>query len=218
MRTLFDSQIDSILKDAQKLCEQVVTLPLEEKIRALNAVRKALHAVSPFSFEPVDCVLWAKNESVEGNEYNPNHVFPPEMRLLKLSVRVDGFTQPIVSWQPDFTEEHYEVVDGEHRTVVGKTDKVVKKRTYGYLPISVVNTERTDIKDRMASTIRHNRARGVHAVMPMTEVVAMLIRRGWTDDEVAKELGMDADEVLRFKQAKGLPELFEKHEYSRAWE
>jgi ParB-like chromosome segregation protein Spo0J len=216
MKTLFDGLADGVVEDATQLCERLESLPLDDKVEALNRIRLLLHTVSPFSSEPVDCVLWVRNESIEGNDYNPNRVAPPEMRLLKLSVLADGYTQPIVSWQKN--GDGYEVVDGFHRLRVGREDKAVRDRIHGYLPVTVINSERTDTKDRVAATIRHNRARGVHGVIPMTDVVAMLIRRGWTDDEVAKELGMDADEVLRFKQVKGLPELFRDHEYSKAWE
>lgn len=113
---------------------------------------------------------------------------------------------------------HVEVVDGFHRTRVGKEDKQVSNRVHGYLPVAVINSDRADKRDRMAATIRHNRARGVHAVMPMTDIVADLLRKGWTDAEITEELGMDADEVLRFKHHSGLPELFRDGVYSRAWE
>ncbi|MCP4711763.1 MAG: hypothetical protein GY869_24350, partial [Planctomycetes bacterium] len=109
------------------------------------------------------------------------------------------------------------VVDGEHRSIIGKTKKRIAKRVFDYLPVASLQREHIHPNDRMAGTIRHNRARGVHAVEPMADIVATLIRRGWTDDEVARELGMDADEVLRFKQNVGLPELFKTHDYSRAW-
>jgi ParB-like chromosome segregation protein Spo0J len=110
-----------------------------------------------------------------------------------------------------------EVVDGFHRHRVGKEDKVVRERVHGYLPLSSIKSDRTDLKHRMAATVRHNRARGVHGVVPMADMVANLIKQGWQDADIAKELGMDADEVLRFKQNLGLPELFKDHEFSPSW-
>jgi ParB-like chromosome segregation protein Spo0J len=215
MNSLFDSLTDNVVSQMQPIIDQLAALPLPERVDALNRIRQMLHAVSPFASEPVDCVLWVEAEQVEGNDYNPNSVAPPEMKLLKRSIDKDGYTQPIVAWRDS---GGYEVVDGEHRTRVGKEDKAINKRLHGYLPVTVINAERVDRKDRIAATIRHNRARGVHGVLPMTDIVAELIRQGWADDEVAAELGMDADEVLRFKHNTGLPELFKNHTYSKAWE
>lgn len=115
-------------------------------------------------------------------------------------------------------EDGIEVVDGFHRHRVGKESKPVRNRVHGYLPVTWIKSDRSDIKDRMASTIRHNRARGVHGVIPMADMVASLIKQGWTDADIAQQLGMDADEVLRFKQNLGLPELFKEHEFSPSWE
>jgi ParB-like chromosome segregation protein Spo0J len=146
------------------------------------------------------------------------------MKLLRRSIRKDGYTQPVVSYAATTgrlqagADTPVEVVDGFHRTRVGKEDKQVSNRVHGYLPVAVINSDRADKRDRMAATIRHNRARGVHAVMPMTDIVADLLRKGWTDAEITEELGMDADEVLRFKHHSGLPELFRDGVYSRAWE
>jgi ParB-like chromosome segregation protein Spo0J len=156
-------------------------------------------------------------EDVKGNDYNPNDVPPPEMRLLRLSIDKDGYTQPIVGWERE-EDCHIEVVDGEHRTQVGQRTQYIRERLYDHLPVTLIKKDRQDRNDRIAATIRHNRARGVHGVTSMVEVVAELIRLGWTDDEIAKELGMDADEVLRFKQNTGLPEVFSDRPYSKAWE
>lgn len=212
--SLFDQLLDGILNDARALTEQISALPLPERIDALNAIRSMLHTVSPFKDDPVDLVLWVRGEQVHVNDYNPNAMAPPETRLLKISIDHDGFTQPVVTWVNGKNKR--EVVDGEQRTRVGK--KFHSKRLYGYLPVTTVKDKSNGRDNRMAATIRHNRARGVHGVLPMTDIVAELIRLGWSDDEVALQLGMDADEVLRFKQNKGLPELFKDREYSRAWE
>lgn len=221
---LFDAAVDDLVSRVEPICAEIAALPLEQQVEALNRIRQALHAVSPFAAEPVDCVLWLPADSVQANDYNPNRVAPPEMRLLTRSIRQDGYTQPIVAYAESAgrlaagEDTPVEVVDGFHRNRVGKEDKQVKARVHGYLPVSVINGDRADKRDRIASTIRHNRARGVHAVMPMTDIVAGLLRKGWTDAEIAAELGMDADEVLRFKHHSGLPELFRNADYSRAWE
>ena len=200
---------------AHDLAAALAALPLAERVAALNRVREILHESSPFQAEPVDCVLWVLAESVQANDYNPNHVASPEMKLLTRSIQEDGYTQPIVAMPEG---ENYTVVDGFHRNRVGKENPVVRKRIQGYLPITRIRASQAGMRERIAATIRHNRARGVHAVMPMSDIVARLIREGWTDTEVAQELGMDADEVLRFKQVVGLPELFAGQEYSKAWE
>jgi len=204
-----------IVQQAEKLCERIATLSNDEKVAVLNKIRLMLHDVSPFRDEPVDCVLWVDAETVEGNDYNPNVVAPPEMKLLKRSILEDGYTQPVVTWVEN---EHREVIDGFHRHRVGKEDKIIRKRTMGYLPVTTVNQWRTDRGDRIAATIRHNRARGKHVVEGMTNIIIELSRRNWSDKRIARELGMDPDEVLRLKQITGLSELFADVEFSEAWE
>lgn len=204
-----------IIEQARELCDKLAELPEGERIAALNEIRWLLHEISPFRDEPVDCVLWVEANSVQGNEYNPNIVAPPEMKLLKRSILEDGYTQPIVTWQ---TNGHREVVDGFHRNRVGKEDKKVRERIHGYLPVTTVNEWRTDKGDRIAATIRHNRARGKHAVEGMSDIVIELSRRNWSDKKIARELGMDPDEVLRLKQISGLAEMFANEEFSEAWE
>ncbi len=210
--SLFESAIES---QADSICAMLDSLPLDDKVAMLNLVREKLHEISPFKNEPVDFVQWVPSDSVKANDYNPNKVAPPEMRLLERSITEDGYTQPIVGWP---LENSIEVIDGFHRHKVGKTSRKVKERIHDYLPIVAIRSDRVDSKDRMAATIRHNRARGVHGVMPMADIVAELIRDGWHDDQIAKELGMDADEVLRFKQNLGLPELFAQHSFNTSWE
>ena len=162
-----------------------------------------------FKQHPVSNVQWVKTELVFANDYNPNKVAPPEMKLLERSIEADGFTQPIVVWKVD---DGYEVIDGFHRHLVGK------KLELTHLPIVVVNNESTDRNDRIASTIRHNRARGKHQIAAMSDIVVELSRRNWKDTKIAKELGMDPDEILRLKQITGLAELFAKEDFSEAWE
>lgn len=198
-----------------QLCKEIAALPEEEKIAALNKARQALHEISPFKAEPVDCVLWVPADQVEANDYNPNTVAPPEMKLLALSIGEDGYTQPIVAWGKN---NYYEVVDGFHRNRVGKEDKTVRERIHGYLPITLINHDREDKGDRIAATIRHNRARGKHQVAAMSDIVLELSRRNWSDAKIGRELGMEPDEVLRLKQITGLAELFSDAEFSKAWE
>ncbi|NBB84977.1 MAG: ParB N-terminal domain-containing protein [Bacteroidetes bacterium] len=212
---LFDEQIDAARKQAEDLAATIDRLPMPQKAHALNTAREALHEISPFREHPVDFVRWIEIEQVEGNDYNPNTVAPPEMRLLKRSIEADGYTQPVVTWTED--GEAFEVVDGEHRSEIPRRYNRVRRSTHGHLPVTVVKDEQADRKNRIAATIRHNRARGVHGVAPMTDIVEDLVRLGWADEAIASELGMDADEVIRFKQNSGLPEIFRDEDYSRAW-
>lgn len=195
--------------------KQLETMPLKEKVETLNAIRLELAKYSPFKTEPVDCVQWIPNTKVTANDYNPNTVAPPEMKLLELSIENDGYTQPIVSWSRDGI---FEVIDGFHRHRVGKESKPIQKRINGYLPLVVINNERTELSDRMASTIRHNRARGKHGVDSMSEIVVELKKRNRSEEWIAKHLGMDAEEVLRLCQVSGLVEMFSNTEFSQSWD
>lgn len=206
---------NNLVTRAQAIFEELAVMPELERIEAINAIRLALHEHSPFKGEPVDCVLWVEGEAVTANEYNPNSVAPPEMELLRLSIREDGYTQPIVAYREN---GGYTVVDGFHRNRVGKECADVRERVRGFLPVAVVRCDREDIDERMASTIRHNRARGKHGVQSMSNIVLELSRRNWSDEKIAKKLGMDPDEVLRMKQMTGLAELFADTEFSEAWE
>lgn len=206
-----------ILERARALVREIGALPDLERIAVSNEIKRALHEVSPLREEPVDCVLWVPAEGVEANDYNPNIVAPPEMRLLEHSVREDGFTQPVVTWLLNGGEDR-EVVDGFHRCRVGKENADIRKRTLGLLPVTTINADRESRPDRIAATIRHNRARGKHLVEGMSEIVVELSRRNHSDQWIARELGMDPDEVLRLKQISGLAEMFADKEFSEAWE
>lgn len=206
----------SLIDEVRALFARLAELDDDKRIDAINSIRLALREHSPMKREPVDCVLWVRAEQLHANDYNPNSVAPPEMRLLQLSIMADGYTQPIVAW-PD-AEGSYEVVDGFHRNRVGREVGAVRKRVHGRLPIAVINTERTGKEDRIAATIRHNRARGKHQVEAMADIVLDLARRNWSDEKIATELGMEPDEVLRLKQITGLAELFSEREFSQAWE
>jgi ParB-like chromosome segregation protein Spo0J len=204
--------VDELVSGLVSLLEP---MPDDDRISTLNRIRAALHEVSPMRAEPVDLVLWVAADDVEANDYNPNTTAPPEMRLLEHSILEDGFTQPVVTWMDG---ERRETVDGFHRSEVGRKSKSVRKRTRGYLPVTTVNASRTDIGDRMAATIRHNRARGKHRVDGMSQIVQELTQRKWSEQRIAKELGMEPDEVLRLKQITGLAELFADRKFSQAWE
>jgi ParB-like chromosome segregation protein Spo0J len=197
------------------LVEHVSTLPPDPAIKLLNHIRLKLHEVSPMRREPVDCVLWVPATDTSANDYNPNSVSPPEMKLLEISIAEDGYTQPVVTWVED---DKREVVDGFHRNRIGKESKDVQRRTLGYLPVVTVNGDRTDRSDRIAATIRHNRARGKHRVDAMSDIVMELKRRNWSDAKIGRELGMEPDEVLRLSQISGLADMFADREFSEAWE
>lgn len=197
------------------LIKEISGMELADKVNAINEIKRKLQTVSPFTYEPVDCVQWVSEDLVVANDYNPNTVAPPEMELLHTSIQEDGYTQPIVVYQHDGI---YEVVDGFHRNRVGKECADIKERIHGYLPVTVINDERHDKADRIASTIRHNRARGKHRVEAMSDIVLELKRRNWSDKKIGKELGMDEDEVLRLAQITGLAEMFSNREFSEAWE
>jgi len=197
------------------IVQELSNLDLPAKVAVLNAIRMMLHEASPFRNEPVDFVQWVPSDLVRANDYNPNTVAPPEMRLLEHSIGQDGYTQPIVAWM---NESDFEVVDGFHRNRVGKESDLVRQRVHGYLPVTTANGWRLERGDRIAATIRHNRARGKHRVEAMSDIVIELKRRNWTDEKIGRELGMDPDEVLRLTQITGLAEMFTNQDFSAAWE
>lgn len=163
---------------------------------------------------PVYNVLAVPVEKVRANSYNPNAVAPPEMKLLELSIWEDGYTMPVVCYYlPE--EDVYEIVDGFHRYTILKTSKRIYEREGGLLPVVVIEKDQSN---RMASTIRHNRARGSHDIDLMSNIVSELTKAGMSDAWILKHIGMDADELLRLKQLSGLAELFKDKEFSRSWE
>lgn len=198
-----------------KIIEVIATLQTNQQIAALNRCKELLHNASPLKNEPIDFVRWVESSRVEANDYNPNVVAPPEMELLYVSIKEDGYTQPIVAMPVDDTM--YEVIDGFHRTRIGKERPDIANGLLGYLPVVAIRSEQYDRGNRIASTIRHNRARGKHRVDAMTDIVVELKRRNWTNERIAKNLGMDQDEILRLCQISGLAELFGNCEFSRAW-
>lgn len=162
---------------------------------------------------PVYNVRRVPVEKLHANAYNPNAVAPPEMKLLRKSILEDGYTQPLVAYQIPDTDE-YEIVDGYHRYLIGRDDREIREREGGCLPVVVIDKPMTA---RMASTIRHNRARGTHSIELMVNIVAGLVDSGMSDAWILKNIGMDADELLRLKQLSGLQALFKDRDFSQSW-
>jgi ParB-like chromosome segregation protein Spo0J len=196
---------------------QYLDVPLDERVTRLNKLRALVSELSPFATEPVDLVEWIPAATVHANDYNPNTVAPPEMELLRLSIMADGYTQPIVT-MPDGADDERVVIDGFHRRRVGTEMPDVAARVHGYLPVVRVRADREERNDRIASTIRHNRARGKHRVDAMSDIVIELKQRNWTDERIGRELGMEPDEVLRLCQVAGLAELFADDDFSASWD
>ena len=158
---------------------------------------------------PVLNVRMVDINKVVANDYNPNKVAPPEMQLLKHSIEEDGYTHPIVTYY-DEDRDVYIVVDGFHRYRCAKEFFHLKQ-----IPIVTINKS---LENRMASTIRHNRARGTHQIVDMSHIVATLTERGWTEMEISEHLGMELDEIIRLKQITGLKESFANHKFSKSWD
>ncbi len=157
------------------------TLKGDALIEAINQLRQAIHAASPFQDQPIDCVMWVKGEAVTPNDYNPNNMAPPEKRLLLKSLEADGFTQPVVVMGD--TGAGYEIVDGFHRQLLATSKKSLKTHLHGYLPIACIARQNGRRDARMAATIRHNRARGRHQISAMSDIVVELVRLGWDDQK-----------------------------------
>jgi hypothetical protein len=205
----------SLVTKCSQLFTELETLSFEQKVSAINEIRKALHLHSPMKDHPIDLVLWEPLESVKRNDYNPNSVAPTELKLLETSISEDGYTQPIVTWN---NGDHREIVDGFHRSKIARESEKVAATLKGYVPVTTVRDRQLDKSNRMASTIRHNRARGTHSVDAMSEIILELKARNWKTSRICKELGMEEDEVLRLCQINGLAGLFSDVEFSLAWE
>ena len=205
---------ENILKQAQEITSMIESLKIDDKVDLINRIKLMLHKVSPMSTEPVDCVLWVRNESVFANDYNPNKVAPPEMALLETSIWEDGYTMPCVCYYLE-DEDVYEIVDGYHRYTVLLSSDRIREREKGLLPVVVIDK---DVTNRMASTIRHNRARGSHSVELMSNIVGELVESGMSDGWILRHIGMDKDELLRLKQITGLTSLFKDTEFTTCYE
>lgn len=162
---------------------------------------------------PISQVRWVPIEQVQPNDYNPNSVAGQEMKLLHTSIKHDGYTQPIVTiWDPSI--EKYVIVDGFHRYFTCRNNKDIYESTGGRVPIVVIEK---NINERMAATVRHNRARGAHSVSGMSNMVFSMLDNGWGDAEICNHLGMEPDELLRLKHITGFSKLFSDAEYNKAW-
>ena len=203
--------INNLINEIQQYISSIEDL--DEKVDAINRIRDGISQVSPFREEPTDCVLWVKQEAVHANEYNPNRIPSPEMQLLHTSIREDGYTMPIVTY--DMRNGTREIVDGFHRNRIAREYPDIQNRIQGYLPVTTLNKP---LDQRIAATIRHNRARGTHGIRPMSAIIMDLTRSGWSDEKICSQLGMELDDVLRLKQITGLKEAFMNHEFSRSWE
>jgi ParB-like chromosome segregation protein Spo0J len=186
---------------------------IDEKVAIYNEISQELYDWLGIN-HPVLNVQLVPIDDVKGNEYNPNKVAPPEMALLKLSIRKDGMTMPVVV-SNEMEGTKYVVVDGFHRTTTINHSKDIRETLHGYLPVSKLHK---NIEDRITATVRHNMARGTHQVELSAKLIGMLRKHNWTNARIGKELGMDADEVLRLKQITGLAEAFADKAFSHAWE
>lgn len=189
-------------------------ISFEEKVEMFNKITQELYDWLGL-YAPCLNTQLVPASKVKGNDYNPNVVAPPEMRLLRLSMLKDGITMPVVVCDsPEIKDFPYTVVDGFHRTTTVQHDKEINAKMHGYVPVSRLNKS---IEDRITSTVRHNIARGTHQVELSAKLIVALRKHNWTDKRISEELGMDADEVLRLKQITGLAEAFKDEEFSKSW-
>jgi ParB-like chromosome segregation protein Spo0J len=222
-----------IIDLTEKICESISSISdNHEKIDLINQIRFLIHKVSPLKHHPVDYVYWESSENLESNDYNPNAVAPPEQKLLEESIVNDGYTMPIVTYKDGFEDsfmnvingmdisddEKREIVDGFHRRKSERSNPLISESTMGYLPVTNIRNEQRQKSDRMASTIRHNRARGTHNIELMSTIVSELVEMGKGDAWICKHIGMSKDELLRLKQITGLASLFQNEEFTNSWE
>lgn len=185
-----------------------------DKIEFLNDIRKYISSLSPENVNPVDCVIWVPKEQVVANNYNPNHVADKEMRLLHTSVKEDGYTMPIVtSW--DDNQQKYVIIDGFHRNLVIRKFDDINERCKGYLPIVVLEK---NIDERMAATVRHNRARGTHSVDGHVNIVFNMLKDGKSEREICEALGFEKKEFVKLMYITGWAKIFKNYKYSAAVE
>lgn len=183
-----------------------------DKVAFLNDIRKYISSMSPENVNPVDCVIWVPKEQVVANNYNPNHVADKEMRLLYTSVREDGYTMPIVtSW--DENQQKYVIIDGFHRNLVIRKFADINERCNGMLPIVVLEK---NIDQRMAATVRHNRARGTHSVDGHVNIVFNMLKDGKSEREICEALGFEQKEFVKLKYITGFAKIFKDYHYSAA--
>lgn len=206
LKNMVKKIVDQIDKNIQDMKDS-------DKIEFLECVKAELHKKSPLNTQPVDYVRWVNVDDVQANDYNPNSVASQEMHLLYTSILHDGYTQPVVTIY-DKDLKKYIIIDGFHRFFTCKNNEDIRKRNNGCLPVVVL---KKDINDRMASTVRHNRARGKHSVGGMSNMVFQMLDNGWGDSEICNHLGMSADELLRLKHITGFSKLFSDVDYNKSW-
>jgi hypothetical protein len=187
---------------AAELAATVAALPIRARVEALNRARLALHAVSPFAAEPVDCVLWVPEEAVEKNDWNPNTVAVPEMIALTHSVEKYGYTMPIVGSWLTVDPPRAGINDGFHRTLVPQRSPAVRARCHGYLPLSFLAGTMTEA-DRMSATELMNQARGTHSVVRELQIVQALEDAGWDAEQIAVGTVKSTEELVRIGQLAG---------------
>jgi ParB-like chromosome segregation protein Spo0J len=206
-----------MLEQIQQIKDYISSLQTtDEQLDALNLIRAELHSISPLKHHPVDNVQWVKTEEVEPNLYNPNAIPPPELELLYKSIAEDGYTMGIVTYNNPTGK--IKIVDGFHRRRMVQEHEDIRESTLGRVPVTFVRKSQEDTGDRMASTIRHNRARGVHNIELMSEIVAELVEMGKGDRWICQHIGMSIDELLRLKQITGLASLFTNKDFSQSWD
>lgn len=201
-----------IAKTLSVLVKQLEKQEEQTQIDNLELIREILHRAHPID-QPIDRVRWVNIEEVQANDYNPNSVASKEMQLLYTSIKEDGYTQPIVTIR-DKEINKYVIIDGFHRYFTAKSNPDILTKNKGRLPIVVLNK---NINERMASTVRHNRARGSHSVSGMSNMVFKMLDNGWADEAICNHLGMDAEELVRLKHITGFSKLFANAEYGKAW-
>jgi len=199
-------QIKALIKDKFEQCTNKELL--------LNELKEFLHREISEIKQPIDFVRWIPIDKVQPNDYNPNSVAKVEMGLLYKSIKHDGYTQPIVTIY-DQSIDKYVIVDGFHRYFTAKTNSDILELNKGYLPCVVIEK---DINERMAATVRHNRARGSHSVTGMGSMVFEMLQNGWSDEEICNHLGMEPEEILKLKHITGFSKLFENVEYNKSWQ
>jgi ParB-like chromosome segregation protein Spo0J len=193
------------------IAQEIEGKPTDQTIEIINELRAFIHEFSPMKNEPCDLIQWVKIERVSPNDYNPNSTAGKEMNLLYISIKEDGVTMPVVTIQDG---EGYTIVDGFHRYFTCKTMDDLKERMNGYLPITVINKS---LEERIAATVRHNRARGSHSVQGMSNLVFKMLQEGVSDDHICNKLGLDATELVKLKHITGYSKLYENVEYGKAW-
>lgn len=202
---MIDEELKTAIKDAAGKAECVTEF--------LNELREFIFGEVSEIKQPIDLVRWVPVEEVQANDYNPNSVAPAEMNLLYTSILHDGYTQPVVTIK-DEESGKYVIVDGFHRYFTCRTRKDINERNKGFLPIVVIEK---DLNERMAATVRHNRARGKHSIDGMANMVFGMLENGWQDEEICNHLGMEPEELLRLKHVTGFSKLFADTEYRKAW-